>query len=246
MNDFLIGNIDSRLTGMKKSILLVEDNAKLANFLKTILIKAGYDVSLESRGDKAIYRIIREQPALVILDIMLPGMNGMQICHSVRHHYNGNILMLTALEDEHSEVSSLNLGADDYLTKPVPEDVLMAHVAALFRRQSRVDTNKTIGFHALEINLVSKEVYLSGEKINIPPSEFELLAILAINHDITLSRDTIMLALRGHDYDGVDRTIDLRISRLRKLLEDDENNPQRIKTVHRKGYVLVSEGWKVS
>lgn len=230
---------------MNKSILLVEDNAKLSNFLKKILIKAGYQVSLESQGDKAVYRIIREQPDLVILDIMLPGMNGQQICQSVRHNYSGNILMLTALESEKTEVASLHLGADSYLTKPIADEVLLAHVSALFRRQSRIDAIKSIKLDALEINLAAKEAYLSGEKINLPPSEFDLLALLAINHDITLSRDNIMLALRGHDYDGIDRTIDLRISRLRKLLKDDENEPKRIKTVHGKGYVLVSKAWKI-
>lgn len=230
---------------MNKSILLVEDNAKLANFLKARLIKAGYQVALEFRGDKAVYRIIREQPDLVILDILLPGMNGKQVCQSVRHNYRGNILMLTALEDEQTEVASLHLGADSYLTKPIADEVLIAHVAALFRRQSRMDAMKSIKLDALEINLVVKEIYLSGEKINLSPSEFDLLALLAINHDITLSRDNIMLALRGHDYDGIDRTIDLRISRLRKLLKDDENQPQRLKTAHGKGYVLVSTAWKV-
>jgi len=230
---------------MKKSILLVEDNAKLSSFLKARLIKAGYQVSLESLGDKAVYRIIREQPDLVILDIMLPGMNGKQVCQSVRNNYSGNILMLTALDDEQTEVASLHLGADSYLTKPVADEVLIAHVAALFRRQSRIDAIKSIKLNALEVKLAAKEVYLSGEKINLSPSEFELLALLAINHDITLSRDNIMLALRGHEYDGVDRSIDLRISRLRKLLKDDENKPQRNKTAHGKGYALISTAWKI-
>jgi len=228
---------------MNKSILLVEDNVKLANLLKESLIKDGYQVNLETRGDKAVYRIIREQPDLVILDILLPGMNGKQICQSVRHDYSGSILMLTALDDEQTEVTSLQLGADSYLTKPVADEVLKAHVAALFRRQSRIDAIKSIKLDALEINLPEKEAYLSGEKIHLSPSEFDLLALLAINHDITLSRDTIMLALRGHDYDGTDRTIDLRISRLRKLLKDDEKKSERIKTAHGKGYVLVSKGF---
>ncbi len=228
---------------MQKSILLVEDNFKLSNFLQKRLTEAGYLVNLESRGDKAVYRIIREQPDLVILDVMLPGMNGKQICQSVRHHYSGNILMLTALEDEQTEIASLHLGADSYLTKPVADKVLIAHIEALFRRQSRVDAIKNMQFDDLEIDFVTKEIFLCGERINASPSEFDLLALLAINHDITLSRNNIMMALRGHEYDGVDRTIDLRISRLRKMLRDDEQKPQRIKTVHGKGYVLVSTAW---
>ncbi len=229
---------------MTKSILLVEDNVKLSNFLKQKLLKAGYQVSQETQGDKAVYRIIREEPDLVILDIMLPGMNGQQICQSVRHHYNGNILMLTALDDQQSEVESLHLGADSYLTKPVADEILLAHVAALFRRQSRVDAIKSIRFDTLHVNFVAKEVFLMDEKIELSPSEYELLSLLVINHDIILSRDNITMALRGHEYDGVDRSIDLRISHLRKLLKDDERKPQRIKTAHGKGYVLLSSAWK--
>ncbi|VEB35984.1 two component system DNA-binding response regulator [Legionella sainthelensi] len=107
-----------------KSILLVEDNIKLANYLKESLQEAGYAVSIEKRGDRAVYRILREQPSVVILDIMLPGMNGDQICDTIRDDYLGKILMLTAINDIESEVSSLNLGADDYLTKPVADEVL--------------------------------------------------------------------------------------------------------------------------
>jgi len=227
----------------EKYILLVEDNAKLALLIKKRLVDVGYRVEIESHGDKAVYRIIHGQPDLVILDVMLPGMNGKQVCQTVRADYNGNILMLTALEDEETEVASLDFGADAYLTKPVADKVLLAHVAALFRRQSRVDTQKSIKLGKLEVNLVEKEAYLSNQKVELSPSEFEVLAILAINHDTILSRDNIMIALRGHEYDGIDRTIDIRISKLRKVLLDDEKNPQRIKTAYGKGYVLVSEAW---
>jgi len=206
---------------MKKSILLVEDNQKLANFIKNSLIEAGYEVSTETKGDKAAHRIIKESPDLVVLDIMLPEMDGKQICQTVRNDYLGKILMLTALKDVDSEVASLNLGADDYLTKPVEEAVLLAHIAALFRRPKLVEKIDHIQFGALTIDLIKASVSLSGKPIDLSPSEFELLALLAKNADHCLNRDNIMYALRGREYDGVDRSIDLRISHLRKKLAKD-------------------------
>jgi two-component system response regulator RstA len=226
-----------------KSILLVEDNAKLAAFIKESLQEESYNVSIERRGDKAVYRIIREQPDLVILDIMLPGMNGDQICYSVRDEYWGKILMLTALNDIESEVSSLNLGADDYLTKPVAEEVLKARIEALLRRPNLVNDRNEFHFGEFSINLSTKSVSIADKKLPISSSDFELLALLVKNHDKLLNRNNIMYALSGREYDGVERTIDLKISRLRKALNDDNKKPYRIKTVHKKGYVFVSDAW---
>lgn len=227
-----------------KSILLIEDNQKLANYLKNILVQAGYEVDLETRGDKAAYRIVNEAPDLVVLDIMLPEMDGKQICQTVRNEYQGKILMLTALNDIENEVTSLNLGADDYLTKPVAEAVFLAHVAALFRRPHLSEKIDQIEFDTLHIDLINKKVTLSGKEIELKPTEFELLALLATNADHNLNRDNIMYALRGREYDGVDRSIDLRISYLRKKLGDDVKKPYRIITHHGKGYTLVSSAWK--
>lgn len=227
-----------------KSILLVEDNQKLANYLKDILVQAGYQVDLEVRGDKAAYRILNEAPELVVLDIMLPEMDGKQICQTVRNEYQGKILMLTALSDIESEVTSLNLGADDYLTKPVAETVFIAHVAALFRRPNLSEKMDHIKFGALYIDLINKNVSLSGKEIQLKPMEFELLALLAKNADYNLNRDNIMYALRGREYDGIDRTIDLRISHLRKKLGDNEQRPYRIITNYGKGYTLISTAWE--
>ncbi|MFU7598332.1 response regulator [Legionella pneumophila] len=227
-----------------KSILLVEDNVKLANYLKESLQEAGYDVSIEKRGDRAVYRIIREQPCLVILDIMLPGMNGDQICHTIRDEYLGKILMLTAINDIESEVSSLNLGADDYLTKPVADEVLKARIEALLRRPNLVNNQNQFQFGNFSINFSTKSVHLFDEEISISTSDFEMLALLVKNHDRLLSRDSIMYALSGHEYDGVDRGIDLKISRLRKALNDNNKKPYRIKTIHKKGYIFVSTAWE--
>lgn len=228
---------------MKKTILLVEDNLKLARFIKNSLVEAGFDVDTETRGDKAAYRIVKEAPDLVVLDIMLPEMDGKQICQTVRNEYKGKILMLTALKDIDSEVDSLNLGADNYLTKPVVEAVLLAHIAALFRRPSLTEKIDHIQFGELDINLIQNQVFLSKKRVELSPSEFELLALLAKNADHCLNRDNIMYALRGREYDGVDRSIDLRVSHLRKKLGDNTQKPDKIKTMHGKGYMLISTAW---
>ncbi|HAT8183604.1 TPA: response regulator [Legionella pneumophila] len=229
---------------MNINILLVEDNLKLVKYLKKMLTDEGYHVTTESQGDKAAYRIIREQPDLVILDIMLPGMNGEQICETVRDEYRGKILMLTALNTEQNEVTSLKLGADDYVTKPVKEEVLKARIAALLRRPNLIAESKKIQFDNLIIDLIKKNVSYSGKIIDLSPSEYELLTLLAKNADTVLSRDNIVHALRGREYDGVDRSIDLKISRLRKMLGDDIHNPYRIKTIYGKGYLFLSDSWK--
>lgn len=228
---------------MKKSILLVEDNQKLAAFIKSSLVDAGYEVMTETRGDKAAFCILKEMPDLVVLDIMLPEMDGKQICQTVRNDYPGKILMLTALKDIDSEVNSLNLGADNYLTKPVEEAVLLAHIAALFRRPMIKEKIKYLKFGELEINLIQQEVMLANKLIDLTPSEYELLVLLAKNADCCLNRDNIMYALRGREYDGIDRSIDLRISYLRKKLGDNTQKPFKIKTQHGKGYMLISAAW---
>ena len=228
---------------MSTSILIVEDNAKLANYLKNSLTDAGYDVTTESRGDNAVFNILQKKPDLLILDIMLPGMNGREICQTVRADYRGKILMLTALDDTQNEVSSLNLGADDYVTKPVSSEVLHARVAALLRRPAMLKPSTHITIGKLAIDLAANTVTLDGHIIELKPNEYELLALLAKNPDSTFSRDNIMRALRGIDYDGVDRSIDLRVSYLRKKLGDNVDKPFRIKTIRSKGYVLLSDAW---
>lgn len=225
------------------SILLVEDNKKLADYIQTYLKELGYTIAKETRGDKAVYRILKDQPDIVILDILLPGFNGIQVCQSVRASYRGMILMLTALGEDEDQITGFSSGADDYVVKPIDPKVLAARVDALNRRQRTATPPRELIFGTLRIDLIQRAVTLSGQSIELKPTEFDLLAFLAENSDKTVSRENIMQALRGTSYDGIDRTIDLRISYLRKKLGDNIDDPFRIKTVRARGYALISSAW---
>jgi two-component system response regulator RstA len=228
----------------QEKILIVEDNNKLASYIKTCLEGCGYKVNHISQGDKAVYRIIKDKPDLVLLDIMLPGMNGKQICLSVRSEYLGKIIMLTALNDTTTEVDSLNLGADDYICKPIKTEVLIARISAVLRRPTLKNSRTTISYGALVIDTIKHEVCLNNAVIDLKPREYDLLLLFANNVDCVLSRDNITQALYGHEYDGVDRGIDLKISSLRTKLQDNPKKPYRIKTIHGKGYTLLSSAWE--
>lgn len=226
-----------------KKILLVEDDKKLASLIQSYLIEQGYHVTHEVRGDKAVYRIIKNQPDIVILDIALPGLDGLQVCASIRPEYRGMILMLTISENNDTQILGLNSGADDYVIKPILPKVLAARLEALSRRNQLDILVKDYKFGTLQINLLNHAVTLAGKAISLKPKEFELLKFLAANADKIVDRDSIMLALNGTHYDGNNRNIDLRISYLRKKLLDDNDNPFRIKTIRSKGYIFLSGTW---
>ena len=235
------------------NILLVEDDVRLSALVQEYLQKQGLHVAIEHKGDKACERIINEQPHLVILDLMLPGMDGLEICKTVRPQYHGPILMLTARDEDIDKVVGLEIGADDYVTKPVQPRVLLAHIRALLRRftpnnnhtNSPPHNNKNgdINFGRLRISPSAQEAWLNEQALSLTTNEFELLWFLANNAGEILSRDKILEELRGIDYDGLDRSVDIRISRLRKKLGDDTSQPFRIKTIRGKGYLFVQDAW---
>lgn len=231
-------------TPMEK-ILLVEDDKKLSQLIAEYLTNHGYSVNCEPRGDKAVYRILHEDYPLIILDINLPGLDGLQVCKLVRRHYQGFILMLTARETDQDHITGLDLGADDYINKPIHPQVLLARIKALTRRKKSTTPAaiQILTFGKLRIDLEKREVIFNKKAIVLKPTEFDLLALLALNAGGCLTRDNIMQTLRGVDYDGIDRTIDLRISYLRKKLEDNIENPYKIKTVRNRGYIFISDAW---
>lgn len=233
-------------------VLIVEDDERLAELTREYLESNGLVVSLETNGSLAVERIRAERPDLVVLDLMLPGEDGLSICRRVRPFYNGPILMLTARTDDLDQVLGLEMGADDYMSKPVRPRVLLARIRALLRRvtehnapavadEASGDGPVRLVFNDLVVDSAMREAWLGDESIDLTSAEFDLLWLLASNAGRVLSREEIFTALRGIEYDGQDRSIDVRVSRIRPKIGDDPVHPRRIKTVRSKGYLFVRE-----
>lgn len=224
-------------------VLIIEDDERLADLTRDYLQANGFRVSLEADGGRGVERILALQPDLVILDLMLPGEDGLSICRRVRGDYPGPILMLTARTDDMDQVLGLEMGADDYVPKPVQPRVLLARMRALLRRAESAETvaEPRLTFGNLEIDSATREAWLDGERIDLTSAEFDLLWLLASNAGRVLTREEIFSQLRGIKYDGQDRSIDVRVSRIRPKIGDDPNQPHRIKTVRSKGYLFVKE-----
>ena len=226
-------------------ILIVEDDHRLAELTQEYLQSNGLQVAIESDGARAAARILKEQPDLVVLDLMLPGEDGLSICRKVRGQFAGPILMLTARTDDMDEVLGLEMGADDYVCKPVRPRVLLARIRALLRRseggEAPVENQRRLEFGPLVIDSAMREAWLRGASVELTSAEFDLLWLLAANAGRILSREEIFTALRGIEYDGQDRSIDVRISRIRPKIGDDPMHPRLIKTVRSKGYLFVAE-----
>jgi two-component system OmpR family response regulator/two-component system response regulator RstA len=233
-----------------KKLILVEDDVELASLVQEFLHKNGYLVEVVTNGIEATRQIIEQQPDLVILDIMLPGLSGMDVCRIVRPAYSGLILMLTSLDEDMDQMLGLELGADDYVIKPVKPRLLLSRIKALLRRvESSHDSfpslssvnNQTIStLSTLEIAPHKRSVSINKQDISLTTAEYDLLNLLINNAGKIVTRETILQSLRGFEYDGIDRSIDRRISRLRKKLNDDPINPKIIKTIRSKGYLLCA------
>lgn len=226
---------------MTANILVVEDDASLASWIADYLIDNEYSITVANRGDEAINMIEIDQPDLVILDVNLPVKNGFEVCQSVRKFYSNPILMLTARGEESDEVLGLESGANDYLVKPVRPKALLARIRALLQKD-KPDTN-VIEFGNLRIDLESRSVQLNDESIQVSTNEFNMLVLLASHPGQVLSRDKLVENLRGIEYDGFNRSVDILISRLRKKLHDDTTKPYRLKTVWGKGYLFAPDAW---
>ncbi|MFG6137893.1 MULTISPECIES: winged helix-turn-helix domain-containing protein [unclassified Halomonas] len=225
-------------------VLIIEDDERLAELTRDYLEANGFRVTLEPDGANGVDRILALLPDLVVLDLMLPGEDGLSICRRVRSEYPGPILMLTARTDDMDQVLGLEMGADDYVAKPVQPRVLLARMRALLRRRESgvVGEEPRLAFGPLEIDNSTREAFLAGERVDLTSAEFDLLWLLASNAGRVLTREEIFSQLRGIKYDGQDRSIDVRVSRIRPKIGDDPNQPQRIKTVRSKGYLFVKDG----
>lgn len=224
-------------------LILVEDDFQLASMIAEFLKPHGFQVSIESRGDVAVDRIQKEVPDVVILDVNLPGMDGFGVCRAIRQSFSGPVLILTARGDEIDEVVGLEVGADDYLAKPVRPRALLARLKVHLKKANQSDSLEineiTVG--GMKINARSRSVWIDEEPIHCSTAEFDLLWLLAENAGQVLSRNDIYQQLHGTRYDGFDRSIDLRVSRLRRKLDGDSSSSKRIVSVRGVGYLLAAE-----
>ncbi|MGB5802867.1 MAG: response regulator [Vibrio anguillarum] len=230
----------------RHSLIIVEDDLKLREMLTEYFESQDISVIALAEGAKASAVILEQQPDIVLLDLMLPGEDGLTICRQIRPMYNGKILMLTASDDDFDHVAALEIGADDFVTKPIKPRVLLARMRMLLRRVDNepIQTAKTVlEFGALSLNQSRHLCEMNGEAVAMTDSEFDLLWLLASTPDQVLSRDVLTKALRGIEYDGLDRTVDNKIVILRKKLGDDSSKPKRMITVRGKGYLFVPDTW---
>lgn len=224
-----------------QTILLVEDDRELAELTQDFLENEGFVVWHEAEGKAARDRILASPPDLVILDIMLPGMNGYTVCRDVRPEYDGPILFLTARDEELDEILGLEMGGDDYVTKPVRPQLLVARVRALLRRavsSQRSTAPKRVRVGDLLVDANCREVRMGERVVDLTTYEFDLLYYLANRAGEVVSRQDIYQALFNYDYDGLDRSVDVYISRLRQKLSGDNAISVSIKTVRSVGYLL--------
>mgnify|MGYP006290893125 CR=1 FL=1 len=229
---------------MKEKILVVEDESVLLETLEYKLSSEGYEVITADNGERAVELARAQEPDLLLLDIMLPAMDGLEVCRVLRKEMNVPILMLTARADEIDKVVGLEMGADDYLTKPFSMRELLARVKALLRRvhmmeedlSEPVSDRKVLQFDDLHIDLHRREVTYQGEIIHLKPREYDLLCFLAENQGRVLSRDQILQDVWGWDYTGGTRTVDVHIRWLREKIEVNPSSPSRITTIRGVGY----------
>jgi len=225
-------------------VILVEDDRRLSELVRTYLQNNGFGVLVEHRGEHIADLVQKERPDLIVLDLGLPGRNGFDVCKDVRAAFSIPILILTARNSDIDQVVGLELGADDYVVKPVEPRVLIARINALLRRSrtQAVPDNRTLRFGALSINVAARSVLLTDSEIQLTSGEFDLLVALATHAGQIQSRDTLYQHLYKRQYDGVDRTLDVRISHLRRKL-GDTGMPERIRTVWGHGYLFVPDAW---
>lgn len=225
-------------------VILVEDDVRLATLTAQFLKANGFEVEMIHDGADAAKQIIAMQPDIVILDIMLPNQDGFSICRAIKDEYSGPILFLSAKDSDFDQVKGLEIGADDYVIKPVEPFVLLARLNALLRRcQNKPVNQDSLTLGALQIDKADRRVYLDGKEVELTSYEFDLLWTLASNAGETQSREFIYKHVVGREYDGLDRSVDVRISRLRKKLGDNLEQPFRLITVWGKGYLCSKSAW---
>lgn len=226
------------------TILLVEDDISLANWVCEFLTEQNFTVTHLARGDLVLDKIKAQTIDLVLLDVMLPGLNGIEVCRLIRQHYQVPIIMLTARADEYDEVIGLEAGADDYVIKPVRPRALLARITRQLSNQlQEASSSNIMTFGELTINQEAKRVTYFAQEIELSSSLFAFLSFLAERAGSVVDRDSVFLALRKREYDGLDRRFDVMLSSLRKIFNDDPLKPRKFKTIWGKGYLFVADAW---
>lgn len=228
---------------VKLKVLVVEDEARIARLIRANLAVSGYVVTLCQNGEEALRLVDQIDPDLILLDVMLPGMDGFTVCQRVREFSTVPIIMVTAKDDPTDRVRGLDLGADDYLVKPFVVEELLARVRAVVRRSRVSEEPKapvTLDFGNISVRLAENQVYKNGEEIRLSPTEFRLLAYLARNHDRTLTHDDLLTRVWGQEYRGALEYLRVAVGRLRRKIEDDPSHPELIVNTHGIGYSLKS------
>jgi DNA-binding response OmpR family regulator len=221
---------------MSKTILVIDDEPQIAGLCRDYLVAAGYDVLTAGDGSRGLALARRERPDLIVLDLMLPGMDGLDVCRELRRESSVPIIMLTARVEESDKLVGLELGADDYLTKPFSPRELVARVRTVLRRAGGAGPAEVIRAGTLTLDRSRYKVLLPGREVTLTPTEFEILATLAAQPGRVFSRGQLLSAARGVAFESYERAIDSHIRNLRRKIEPPEDEPQYILTVHGIGY----------
>ncbi len=222
----------------EKHLLIVEDEAKIAELLKDYLVAAGFVVRTVERGDSAVAEVRKSEPALVLLDIMLPGMDGMEVCRTIRKFSSVPIMMITARVEEIDRIVGLELGADDYVCKPFSPREIVARVKAVLRRTQPQPAETQLRVGPITMDSATREVTVRGECVSLTPNEFALLKALMTRPNRVFTRGELLDLVQGYSFDGYERTIDSHIKNLRKKMAERLPEQEIISTVYGVGYKL--------
>ncbi|MEQ8171947.1 MAG: response regulator transcription factor [Candidatus Eremiobacterota bacterium] len=226
----------------REKILVVDDERNIVELMKFNLKKEGYEVATAFDGMEALRVAREEKPDLIILDLMMPELGGLDVCKTLRKESKVPIIIVTAKGEEIDMILGLELGADDYVTKPFSPKLLITKIRTVLRRTGqKSDEQEELHFDNLHINLIKHEVRLNDKKIDLKPKEFDLLKLLATSAGKVFTRDFLLEQLWGYDYLGDTRTVDVHVRRLRQKIEDKPSNPKYLKTVHGIGYKFQGE-----
>ena len=223
------------------TILIIDDDEKLNRLLHDFLGDFGFDTLFTTHPAEGLQLVKKKAPDLVILDVMMPDIDGFEVCKTIRHEHTVPIIMLTARGEVTDKIVGLELGADDYLAKPFEPRELVARIRSVLRRSRNIDDTRPQTFGRLKIDFAKQLVTLDGEKVDLTTNEFVALAFLVKNAGKVLDRDQILQELRGMDCDAFNRSVDITMSRLRQKLKDDPRSPSFIKTIWGTGYVFIGD-----